>query len=131
MAAEPEPSPERYAQTIVARLAAAGCRLRHDKVARRLVEGVQAAMAPDSAGVIVFAITAPIRHPAKTLVTLVPRLASLPAEGLRAAIHGNTVHARRVAAAPRGITGVFGFVHHPDRDGSLVLDLAAAALTDE
>jgi hypothetical protein len=99
-------------------------------VALRVVEGVRAGLAreaPDG-GVVVFAITAPIRHPAKTIDALVRLLAALPDAGLRTVVHGNTVHACRFSGASDGVAGVFGFVHNPDCDGGLVLDLARQAV---
>ena len=57
---------------IVARLEAAKLRLRFDKVALRLVRGLKAALAsviPEGQAVV-FAISAPIRLPAKTEMAL-------------------------------------------------------------
>ena len=45
-------------------------------------------------------------------------------------VHGNTVHARRVAGVPSGMAGVFGFVHNPEYEAALILDLAKSAFND-
>ena len=84
-----------------------------------------------NARIIAFAITAPIKHPAKTIDILVHLLAAVPATGLRTIVHGNAVHARRLAGVPSGIAGVFGFVHNPDFEGGLLLDLAEPGFIDE
>lgn len=131
--AVPEFGPGVYEQRIAAKLAAAGCRLRHDKVALRLLEGVRTGLAQQApyARIIAFAITAPIKHPAKTIDTLVHLLAVVPETGLRTIVHGNTVHARRLAGVSDGIASVFGFVHNPEFEGGLLLDLAEPAFIDE
>lgn len=124
--------PGPYEQKVAARLAAAGYRMRHDKVARRLVEGVRAGIAQEAlkARTIVFAVTAPIRHPAKTINTLISLLPDVAAEGLRTTVHGNKVHARQVAGVSSGTAGVFGFVHNPDYEAGLILDLAKSTFND-
>jgi hypothetical protein len=129
----PDTGPERYEQRIAARLAAAGCRLRHDKVALRLVEGVKAGLPQEAcnARIIVFTVTAPIKHPAKTIATLVHLLTDVPAKGLRTIVHGNLVHARRLAGVSSGTAGVFGFVHNPDYEGGFLLDLAEPVFIHE
>jgi hypothetical protein len=117
-------------QRIAARLAASGCRLRHDRVAVRLVAGVAAAVAPAVAPDrgIIFAVTAPIRQPARMIAALAPLLRDLSAGSLRTMLHGNAVHARSVARRTPGMPGVLGFVHNPDRDGGVVLDMVEAAI---
>ena len=132
MAAEPDSRSETFKQRIVARLAAAGCRLRYDKVALRLTTGVGAGipqgMAQDRS--IIFAIAAPIKHPAKTIAALTHLLRDLPAGELHTTVHGNEVHARRVGRASTDMPGVMGFVHNRECDPGLILGLAEWSFND-
>jgi hypothetical protein len=132
MAAEPDSRFEIFDRRIAARLAAAGCRLRYDRVALRLITGVRAGMPQDvpPGQSIIFAITAPIRYPAKTIAALTHLLPNVPAGGLRTTINGNQVNARRVGRASSDMPGVMGFVHNPERDAGLILDLAESSLND-
>jgi hypothetical protein len=117
---------------IAARIATAGLRLRQDKVALRFVAGVRAGIARErsSAGISLFAITAPIKHPAKTIEALIHLLSEVPVEGLRATLHGNLVHARRIGRGSTDRPSVFGFVHNPHDEARLILDLAELVFND-
>jgi hypothetical protein len=81
-------------------------RLRFDKVARRLVQGVRGSLegaVPDGLCVM-FAVTAPVREPSKTLTALI--------------VTSRLPNAARVA----------GFVHNPDPPPSGLLDMAQSLL---
>ena len=79
---------------------------------------------------LAFTVTAPIRLPAKTSAALQAWLLEVTARGEARTIHGNAIHARRVKKVPRGRPRVIGFVHNPDSDADLLLDLAAASLRE-
>lgn len=131
-AAEPLPGLGSIEAEIAAKVAAAGCRLRQDKVALRLVAGVRAGIAQECppGGISLFAITAPIKHPVKTIEALIHLLPEVPTEGLRTILHGNLVHARRIGRVSTDGPGVFGFVHNPHDEAGLILDLAESTLSD-
>ncbi|SKA30743.1 hypothetical protein SAMN02745126_05016 [Enhydrobacter aerosaccus] len=86
-------------QEIIQRIRAAHLRLRFDKVVLRLVGGLKAALAnviPEGQAVI-FTVTAPLKHPAKTALVL----ENLVRDGLsdgerREVIHDNQVRLRRL-----------------------------------
>ena len=129
-AAPAEAAPNPLEQRIAEALAAAGFRLRRDRVALRLLTGVQAGMAaalpPDQT--IILAIAAPIRHPAKTLAALIQRLPNLPPGGLRATVHGNTVDARKVRRVLPGAPAVLGVVYTPGGDVGGLLEVVEGCL---
>lgn len=130
MPAEPGAGSETFERRVATKLAAAGCRLRHDKVALRLIAGVKAGISqtlPPGESII-FAIAAPIKHPAKTIAALSHLLPNMPAEGLHTTVHGNEVHARRVRRGSIDMPEVMGFVHNPERDAGFILDLAESSL---
>lgn len=109
--------------------AAAGLRLRFDKVAQRLVLRVRTALQAAAPGrAVIFTVTAPIRRPAVATAGII-RLAREADQGVRivAQIEGNGVCLRRLDDHPLG--GVLGFVHNPESDAAAILDLAAAALS--
>ncbi len=118
---------------LAARIAASGVRLRFDRVVLRLVERLRASLADDvpAGQAVLFACTAPVRLPGKTAVAL-DGLArgGLPGRGLIERVHGNCVGLRRVVGVPAGLPKVFGFVHNPDADIGLILDLAEACLLE-
>jgi hypothetical protein len=115
------------AETVVA----AGIRLRFDRVALRLIDRVQAALAeivPEDQ-TIVFALTAPIRLPAKTVASIVGLVRDVLTGGeVHKTIHGNHLRLRRVAGVAAEMPRVVGFVHNPESDAGLVLALAEARL---
>lgn len=116
---------------IMERIAAAKLRLRFDKVALRLIDGLKAALAetvPEDQTVI-FTLTAPVRLPAKTAAAIEDLVRNgLPDSEVRTTIHGNQAQLRRVAGVPAEMPRVVGFVHNPEADGSLILALAEARL---
>ena len=115
---------------IAKRIAAAGIRLRFNKVALRLVDGLKTGVVQSLLGdqSIVFTVTAPIRNPAKTSAALQELLRDLPAGELRETINGNEVRARRVNAVLIGMPRVIGIVHNPESNADLILDLAESNL---
>jgi hypothetical protein len=117
---------------IAAKLAAAGCRLRQDKVVLRLVGGVRAGIARECspAEINLFTITAPIKNPVKTIKALIRLLPEIPIGGLRTTLHGNVVHARRIGRVSTDGPRVFGFVHNPNDEAGLILDLAESIFND-
>ncbi len=110
-------------------------RLRFDKVALRLAQGVRGALegaVPDGLCVM-FAVTAPIREPSKTLTALIEiiraRLSLGAVLGEHAeALHGNEVRVRVVTARSPYAARVAGFVHNPDTPPSALLDMAQSLL---
>lgn len=116
---------------IAERIASAGIRLRFDKVALRLIDGLKASVVevfPEDQS-IVFTVTAPIKHPAKTSAALQRLLRDLPSGNIRQTINGNEVCARKVNAVLTGMPRVMGFVHNPESNADLILDIAESNLT--
>ena len=109
--------------------------MRFDKVALRLVGGLQAALSasvPDGAAVVL-TVTAPIRLAAKTAAALESnirdRLARRPARvELRDTICGNQIRVRLVKGVSRRTPKVIGFVHNPDCDGDVLLAVTQSLL---
>jgi hypothetical protein len=92
-------------------------RLRFDKVARRLVEDLQAALRHDvpAGTTVIFTCTAPIRLASKTGAALEEHIHAMLATKqteLKKTINGNRIRVRivRTARTPN----VIGFVHNPD-----------------
>jgi hypothetical protein len=119
----------------VARRALAKPGLRFDKVARGLIARLQDALCqsvPDGTAVIL-TVTAPIRLPTKTAEALADKIRdclaqrSEPVE-VRDEIYGNQVRVRLVAGVARTASQVIGFVHNPDSDPDVLLDLAQSLL---
>ena len=110
-------------------------RLRFDQVALRLVRGLRAALseaAPDGEAVVL-TVTAPIREPAKTAAELESRirgcLTGRSAEReFEETIHRNQIRVRLVKGVPSLGSKVIGFVHNPDCDRDVLLDLAQSLL---
>ena len=110
-------------------------RLRFDKVALRVVAGLRAVLSeavPDGEAVVL-TITAPIREPAKTAAELERRirgcLAGRSAEReLEETIHRNLIRVRLVRGVPRRASKVIGFVHNPDCDRDVLLDITQSLL---
>jgi len=107
-------------------------RLRFDRVVLRLVRGVREALSNDmpAGAAALFAVTAPIRSPAKTALILEGEIRTLLASRGRGdfvgSAHENAVRARLVAGAAKGLANVAGFVHNPDSDPRVVLAAAEA-----
>ena len=110
-------------------------RLRFDKVALRLVQGVRGALegaVPDGL-CVVFALTAPIREPSKTLTALIETIRARLSLGAVLgehveALHGNEVRVRVVTSRLPQAVRVAGFVHNPDPPPSVLLDMAQPML---
>jgi len=118
---------------IAERAAAAKLRLRFDKAVVRLVGRLKAALAgivPEDQ-TIIFTVSAPIRLPAKTAAALESLVRDgLPGGELRSIVHGNQVQVRRITGVPSSMPRVVGFVHNPESDAGLVLDLAKSRLLE-
>jgi hypothetical protein len=109
--------------------------LRFDKVVLRLVGGLRAALSefvPSGQAVIV-TITAPIRLAAKTSAQLESTVrdcladCSAPAE-VTDTIRGNRVRVRLVQGISGRMPKLVGFVHNPDTDPGVLLDLTQTLL---
>jgi len=124
-------SPDGIERDIAELAARASLHLRFDRVVLRVVGLLQTTLAevvPEGQAVL-FTVTAPIRRPAKTaaaLESLVRR--GLSGGEVRDTIHGNEVRLRRVTGVPAPKPRVLGFVHNPESDSGLLLDLAESRL---
>ena len=106
--------------------ARAGLRLRSDRVAVRVIAALQGRLAeiiPEQRSVL-FAITAPIRKPAKTIVALdlLERGRSSDADVHHTA-DGNRIVSRRLRGVSVRLPEVLGVVHAAAIDPSDVLDV--------
>ena len=114
---------------------AAKPRLRFDKVATRLIEGLQATLGetvPDGM-TVVLTITAPIRLPSKTAAALEDRTQTLlgrgsPGRDEKDTIHGNRVRIRLLRDESERAPKMVGFVHNPDTDPVLLLNMTRELL---
>src|SRR5262249_26632891 len=105
-------------------------RLRFDKVARRVIDGLQASLAdsvPDGTTVLV-TITAPIRVPAKTAAALEGKIRTLlgrrrGSRSHRGTVHGNRVQMRLVSHESKRAPELIGFVHNSDTDPLVLMDM--------
>jgi hypothetical protein len=87
---------------------------------------------PDSTTVLL-TITAPIRLPAKTAAALEVKIPMLlergsPARDEKDTIHGNCVQIRIVRGGVKQAPKFIGFVHNPDSDELLLLNVAQELL---
>jgi hypothetical protein len=118
-------------QEIIAQIAATGIRLRFDKVALRLVNGLRAVlpdMVPDGQALI-FTVTAPIRHPAKTSAALENLVRNgLPGHDFCGDIHDNHVRILQVKRVRVRMPRVFGFVHNSASNAGTILALTVSRL---
>jgi hypothetical protein len=109
--------------------------LRFDKVALRLIRGLQAELdevVPEEQTVIV-TVTAPIRLPAKTAALLDElirkRLARRSAGAdIKDTIHGNGVRIRFVNGVAGRAPKVIGFVHNSGTDADILLAVTQSLL---
>lgn len=114
--------------------------LRFDKVATRLIEGLQSALADSvpSGVTVLLTITAPIRLPSKTAAALEDKIQTLlkrrsPGRDEKDTIHGNRVQIRilRGMSLP-GSNGrapkMIGFVHNPETDPVLLFNMTCELL---
>ncbi len=109
--------------------------LRFDKVATTVIEHLQATLGQTvPAGMtVVVTITAPIRLPSKTAAALEDKIRTLlgrrsPSRGGRDTIHGNRVRIRLLRDGPERAPNVIGFVHNPDSDPLLLLNMTRELL---
>ena len=110
-------------------------RLRSDKVAVRLVDGVRSALretVPEGVAVV-FTVTAPIREPSKTksaLIEIIRTRFSLGAMlgDYAEAVYGNQVRVRLVTSQLPCIERVTGFVHNPNSSIISLLDVAQSLI---
>jgi hypothetical protein len=108
-------------------------RLRFDRVALRLVRNLRSALGdavPDGQSVIL-TVTAPIRLPGRTAAELEGKirtcLGSKAAE-IKDTIHGNGIRLRLVKHGLAAQSKVIGFVHNPDSDPGVLMDLTSALI---
>jgi hypothetical protein len=110
-------------------------RLRFDRVALGLIERLRTALygsVPDGRTVIV-TITAPIRLPAKTALALEAKIRksvatrAAPAR-LTDTIHGNEIQVHLLKGGTPRTARLIGFVHNPDSDPSILIDVARSLL---
>jgi len=109
--------------------------LRFDKVALRLLRDLQNKLGeavPDGETVIV-TVTAPIRLAAKTTDALEDKVRSLLTRRsaqveVKDTIHANQIRIRRLIGLSRRAPKVVGFVHNPETDPRVLLDLTQALL---
>ena len=114
---------------------AAKPRLRFDKVATRLLERLQATLGeavPDGMTVLL-TITAPIRLPSKTAASLEDEIQTLlqrgsPGRDANNTIHGNRVQIRLLRDESQRAPKMIGFVHNPDSDPLLLLNMTRELL---
>jgi len=112
-------------------LSAARLGLRFDRVVGRVLGDLRSfagGAAPADRTVLV-TISAPIRLPAKTVEALRVEIRALLSAGRvgedrSATVHGNQVRLRLVQPAPGRGLRLIGFVHNPDWEPKLLLDLA-------
>jgi hypothetical protein len=119
-------------EMITQRVVAAGIRLRFDKVALRLLDGVKASVAQalPAGQTIAFTVTAPIKLPAKTSAALQQWLHRLPTHGLSTTINGNQIRARIINHTANDMQRVIGFVHNAESNADLALDIAETSLRE-
>jgi hypothetical protein len=109
--------------------------LRFDRVALGLIARLRTALheaVPDHETVIV-TITAPIRQPAKTAAAMVEKIRSFVATRaaparLKDRIHGNDIEAHILTGGTTRRSKLLGFVHNPDSDPTILIDVARSLL---
>jgi hypothetical protein len=109
--------------------------LRFDKVATKVIEGLQATLGetvPDGTTVLL-TITAPIRLPSKTAAALEAKIQSLlrrgaPGRDEKDTIHGNRVQIRLLTGQSERAPKMIGFVHNADSDALLLLNVTRELL---
>jgi hypothetical protein len=110
-------------------------RLRFDRVALGLVRRLQATLSesvPDGTTVIV-TITAPIWLPSKTAAALEDNIRTYLARRssqveVKDTIHGNQIRVRLVKGGSRRTSKVIGFVHNPESDPEVLLDITQSLI---
>jgi len=114
---------------------AAKPRLRFDKAATRLIERLEATCGktvPDGMTVLL-TITAPIRLPSKTAAALEDKIQTLlgrgsPRRDEEDTIHGNRVRIRLLRNESERAPKMIGFVHNPDSDPLVLLNMTRELL---
>jgi hypothetical protein len=114
---------------------AAKPRLRFDKSVNRLMEHLQAALGktlPHGITVL-FTVTAPIRLRSKTAAALEEKIQTLLGQkplrrDQKATIHGNRVQIRLLRHESARAPKMIGFVHNPDSDALLLLNMTTELL---
>jgi hypothetical protein len=111
--------------------------LRFDKVATRLMQSLQGALddtIPDNLTVLL-SVTAPIRLPARTSAALEAKIQTLLSHGLprrgedeKETLHGNRIQIRVLKAKSDRAPKLIGFVHNPDSDPDLLMDVTKKLL---
>jgi hypothetical protein len=109
--------------------------LRFDRVAIRLMERLRATLGktvPDGMTVLL-TVTAPIRLPAKTAAALEDKIPTLLARALpgrdeKDTLHGNRVRIRILRNESERAPKLIGFVHDPDSDPLLLLNMTRELL---
>jgi hypothetical protein len=109
-------------------------RLRFDRVALRLIHDLRVALegsVPDGRTVLV-TITAPIRLPSRTATAMEEKIRKLltraTPKGLRYTIHGNRIQVHLLRGGAGRTARLIGFVHNPDSDPTLLIDVARSLL---
>jgi hypothetical protein len=110
-------------------------RLRFDRVALGLVERLRTALdgsVPDDTTVIV-TVTAPIRLPSRTATAMEEKIRRLVATRAAPArrtdtIHGNEIQVHLLKGGTGRTAKLIGFVHNPDSDPSILIDVARSLL---
>ena len=105
--------------------------LRFDRIVVSVLDHLKlfvGANAPEGLTVLL-TLTAPIRTPKKMAVALEREIAALFQNGCSEAersivLHGNRAELRLVQRAPTRGQGLLGFVHNPDVDAVVILNLA-------
>jgi hypothetical protein len=132
MVAEPVSNAETAEAKITKQIAAAGVRLRFDKVALRLLEsvktGVVRTLPKDQS--ILFTVTAPIKLPAKTTAALQEWLCHMRVHASSTTINGNHIRARLVKRVPGDKPRVLGFVHNTESKADALLEIAELSLRE-
>lgn len=118
-------------QEIVDAIRAAKHKLRFDRVVQRLSGDLKANLAsavPDCQSVV-FAVTAPIKNPAKTAKVMEELVrAGITDTEVRKTIHGNRVLVRSIVHLPKHMPRVIIFVHNSDCDARAILNVAESFL---
>jgi hypothetical protein len=112
-------------------IAAGKIRLRFDRSALRLVNGLKATLADvvPVGQAILLTIAAPIKRRANTAAALETLVrGGLPDGEVREVIHDNHVRLLRVINVPAHMPKVVGFVHNPESDAGTILALARSYL---
>jgi hypothetical protein len=110
-------------------------RLRFDRGALRLIERLRTALSgsvPEGSTVVV-TVTAPIRVPSRTTSALQEKIRralttrTAPAR-IAGAIHGNDIQVHILKGGSSRTTRLIGFVHNPDSDPTILIDVTRAVL---